>query len=338
MTLGNSEGLGPIVDRFGRLHTAMRISVTDRCNIRCFYCMPNESVRFLPNKEILSFEEIVSVVEMLSPLGVNKLRITGGEPLVRSQLYKLIRNLVAIPGIEDVALTTNGILLKDQAQSLYDAGLHRLNVSLDTLDESIFERITRRTGLARVLQGIEQAQNVGFRKIRLNAIAMAELTETEIVPLADFARKNNLELRFIEFMPLDAEESWQPGKVLTGAAIKGIIEEAFGLLVPVEGTEPSQPATNFRYADGMGQIGLINSVSEPFCSSCNRLRLTAEGKLRNCLFSTQEWDLRDLLRSGASVEAIRHRVRECVEAKKQSHGIDGQDFQRPAKAMYQIGG
>ena len=338
MSLGNQGSLEPIVDQLGRVHTALRISVTDRCNIRCFYCMPNENVQFLPSKEILSFEEIVSVVEMLSPLGVNKLRITGGEPLVRSQLYKLIERLVAVPGIKDVALTTNGILLGDQAQSLYDAGLDRLNISLDTLNEALFERITRRKGLEKVLHGIEQAQKVGFDNIRLNAIAMAGLTETEIVPLAEFARKNKLELRFIEFMPLDAEESWQPSKVLSGNAIRKIIEQNVAGLEPVEGLDPSQPARNFRYTDGLGEIGLINSVSEPFCGSCNRLRLTAEGKLRNCLFSTTEWDLRQLLRSGASVGDVLARGRECVDAKKPAHGIDEKDCQRPTKAMYQIGG
>ncbi len=328
----------PIVDTLGRAHTALRISVTDRCNIRCFYCMPNEKIEFLPSREILSFEEIVSFVEILADHGVKKLRITGGEPLVRSQLYKLIQKLVVVPGIADVALTTNGILLTEQAQSLYDAGLHRLNISLDTLSEQVFQRITRRSGLEKVLQGIDQARQVGFSNIRLNAIAMAGLTETEVVPLAEFARQHRLELRFIEFMPLDAEQAWQPDKVLSGDDVKRMIEDRFGKLQPVQADDSSQPARNFAYDDGSGQVGFINSVTEPFCGSCNRIRLTAEGKLRNCLFSTTEWDIRELLRSDATAQEIAARVRECVFAKKAAHGIDGQDFERPLKAMYQIGG
>ncbi|MCH2183336.1 MAG: GTP 3',8-cyclase MoaA [Mariniblastus sp.] len=334
----NNNTSPAILDRFGRAHTALRISVTDRCNIRCFYCMPDESIRFLPSREILSFEEITSLVGILAGMGIRKLRVTGGEPLVRSQLHKLIEKLVAIPGIVDVALTTNGILLEEQAQSLRDAGLHRLNISLDTLREEVFQRITRRSGLDRVLRGIERARQVGFDKIRLNAIAMSGLTETEVIPLAEFARQQGLELRFIEFMPLDAEQAWQPVKVLSGSDIRQMIEQRFGPLEPVESADPSQPARNFAYADGGGQVGLINPVTEPFCDACNRLRLTAEGKLRNCLFSTAEWDVRSLLRSGATTTEIDELVRECVAAKKRAHGINGEAFERPAKAMYQIGG
>ena len=336
-----SEGCNtrlPIVDGFGRVHSALRISVTDRCNIRCFYCMPNESVKFLPSRQILTFEEIEEFVEILAELGVNKLRITGGEPLVRSQLYKLIQKLVAVPGIDDVALTTNGMLLAEQAKSLYDAGLMRLNVSLDTLQETVFQKITRRRGLDRVLNGIRVAKQVGFSKVRINAIAMAGLTEPEIIPLAEFARQEDLELRFIEFMPLDADQAWQPNKVLAGEDVKKMIQQHIGPLDPVLSDDPSQPARNFAYADGKGQVGLINSVTEPFCGSCNRMRLTAEGKLRNCLFSTEEWDVRQLIRSAGSRDEIIAQVRQCVSAKKEAHGIDDRDFQRPAKAMYQIGG
>ncbi len=328
----------PILDSFGRVHSALRISVTDRCNIRCFYCMPDESIRFLPSREILSFEEITSFVKVLAGMGVEKLRVTGGEPLVRSQLHKLVEQLVAIPGIIDVALTTNGILLEDQAQALRDAGLSRLNISLDTLREDVFQRITRRSGLDRVLRGIAQARHVGFDNIRLNAIAMADLTETEVIPLAEFARREGLELRFIEFMPLDAEEAWQEGKVLSGSDIRQTLERRFGPLTPVASEDPSQPAKNYVYADGQGEVGLINPVTEPFCGACNRLRLTAEGKLRNCLFSTAEWDVRTLLRSDSTDAEIASLVRDCVAAKKRAHGINGEELQRPAKAMYQIGG
>ena len=338
MNTEHASQVPEIFDSFGRSHTALRISVTDRCNIRCFYCMPDESIRFLPSREILSFEEIAGLVEILAGMGVRKLRVTGGEPLVRSQLHKLIGKLVAIPGIVDVALTTNGILLAEQAQALRDAGLHRLNISLDTLREEVFQRITRRSGLDRVLLGIDRARQVGFDKIRLNAIAMAGLTEAEIIPLAEFARQHALELRFIEFMPLDAEQDWQPAKVLSGNDIKQKIEQRFGPLQPVDADDPSQPARNYVYADGRGQVGLINPVTEPFCDACNRLRLTAEGKLRNCLFSTEEWDVRSLIRSAATPAEIASLVRECVAAKKRAHGINGKDFERPAKAMYQIGG
>ena len=326
-----------IVDSFGRIHTNLRISVTDRCNIRCFYCMPDENVRFLPKKQILSFEEITRFVSVCAGMGVNKLRLTGGEPLIRSELPTLIEMLVRIDGIQDVALTTNGLLLAEHAQSLKAAGLHRLNISLDTVDAERFEQIARRKGLDKVLAGIERAKSIGFERIRLNAIAIKNLTEIEVVPLAKFAREHDLELRFIEFMPLDAEENWNADQVLTGAKLKEIVEQEFGKLVVADRPDPSQPAVDFKFSDSAGRIGFINPVSEPFCGSCNRLRLTAEGKVRNCLFSTSEWDAKDLLRTGdeKQIEAL---IQECVGAKKAAHGIDTDQFARPAKAMYQIGG
>ncbi|NOZ38987.1 MAG: GTP 3',8-cyclase MoaA [Planctomycetes bacterium] len=331
-----------LIDRFGRLHTNLRLSVTDRCNIRCFYCMPAENVVFRPREELLSFEEIERFVRVAAGLGINKLRLTGGEPLVRSELHKLIERLANIPGIDDIALTTNGLLLADQAAVLQTAGLHRLNISLDTLNEATFERISRRTGLQKVLDGIFAAQKVGFKKIRLNAIAIRDLTESEIIPLAEFARSNNLELRFIEFMPLDAEGNWQQDKVLTGQTIRDILEAAFCPLEPVERQEVSQPAVDFRFADGIGRIGFINPVSEPFCGNCNRLRLTAEGQIRNCLFSDVDWDARALLRaetkSGASDADLGQLLHDCVSAKQPAHGISENDFQKPNLAMYQIGG
>ncbi len=327
-----------IVDSFGRVHTNLRISVTDRCNIRCFYCMPNENIRFLPRREILSFEEIFRIANVCGQLGVTKLRITGGEPLVRAQLPKLIEMLVAIDGINDVALTTNGILLADQAEALKAAGLHRLNVSLDTLSEATFEKISRRTGLDKVLAGIFKAKEAGFDQIRLNAISIRNLTEDEVIPLANFSRHHGFELRFIEFMPLDAEQNWHDEKVLTGKQLRAIIESEFGPLIPAARTDPSQPAVDFVYSDGKGRMGLISPVSEPFCRSCNRLRLTAEGMIRNCLFSTHEWDARRLLRDNAPDDEIASLILQCVGAKKAAHGIDSDDFSRPLKAMYQIGG
>lgn len=348
----------PLIDTLGRTHTSLRISVTDRCNIRCFYCMPNENVRFRPRDEILTFEEITRFVRVVAQMGVHRLRLTGGEPLVRADLARLVRMLADLPGIDDLALTTNGILLEEQAADLRAAGLHRINISLDTLDEATFQKISRREGLDRVLAGIAAAQRVGFDQIRLNAIAIQGLTEHEIIPLARFARDRGLELRFIEYMPLDAEQNWQSTDVLDGEKIREILEAEFGPLRPVGRLHPGQPATDFEYADGRGRIGLIQPVSQPFCSACDRLRLTAEGQIRNCLFSTAEWDARALLRTSVAGlseagnapvpglseagntidDALANLIRACVAAKAPAHGINTIDFVRPERAMYQIGG
>ncbi len=330
--------LEPLIDRLGRVHTSLRISVTDRCNIRCFYCMPNELVQFLPRDQILTFEEIERFVRLVVPMGVRKFRLTGGEPLVRSGLSDLVKRIAQIEGVEDLALTTNGILLADQAESLKEAGLKRINISLDAMTEETFRKISRRDGLDRVLDGIKVAKRVGFEKIRLNAVAIANLSEPEIVPLAQFARQEQLEMRFIEFMPLDAEQNWQAEQVLSGEAIRKLIEEAIGPLVPAVRPDASQPALDYNFADGSGTLGFINPVTQAFCEDCNRLRITAEGKLRNCLFSTVEWDARALLRGNASGEEIVQLVRDCVLAKKPGHGIDDEGFHRPERAMYQIGG
>jgi cyclic pyranopterin phosphate synthase len=335
MTVTN---IAPLTDRLGRVHTSLRISVTDRCNIRCFYCMPNENVRFRPRHEILTFEEITRFVRVVSQMGVHRLRLTGGEPLVRAELPRLVKMLAALPGVDDLALTTNGILLAEQAAELRSAGLERINISLDTLSEEVFQKISRREGLDRVLAGIAAAQRAGFAQIRLNAIAIHGLTEEEIVPLARFARERGLELRFIEYMPLDAEKHWQAADVLDGQTIRRILEAEFGPLVPVGRPHASQPASDFEYADGRGRIGLIQPVSQPFCGDCDRLRLTAEGQVRNCLFSTAEWDARALLRGDGSDDEIADLVRDCIRAKAPAHGIGTVDFIRPERAMYQIGG
>ena len=327
----------PIVDTFGRVHTSLRVGVTDRCNIRCFYCMP-ETVKFLPKRDVLSFEEILRLVKITARMGVDRIRITGGEPLVRAEVWNLVAMIKAIDGIKDVAMTTNGLLLADQAEKLKSAGLDRLNVSLDTIDPVMFERITRRKGLDRVLEGIAVAQQVGFENIRINAVSVTGISETEIVPLANYARDHKLELRFIEFMPLDGDNAWEQQQVLSGARVREIIETNIAALTLGERTNPSQPAVDYRYADGNGVVGFINSVTEPFCGACNRMRVTAEGKFRNCLFSSIEWDGRELLRSGASDLSIEEMIRDCVSAKKPGHGSDDGDFLRPQKAMYQIGG
>ena len=327
----------PLVDSFGRVHKNLRISVTDRCNIRCFYCMP-EVVKFLPRKDVLSFEEIVRLTRVFASAGIERIRLTGGEPLARRGLSDLVGMLKEIDGIKEIAATTNGLLLADHAESLKAAGLDRLNVSLDTLDPERFQQITRRNGLEKVIAGIESAQEAGFDNIRMNAVAIAGLTEDDIVPLAKFARQRGLELRFIEFMPLDGDQQWNSESVMTGESIRRAIESEIGALVEAERKLASQPAVDFAYADGQGRVGFIDPVSAPFCSACDRVRITAEGKLRNCLFSTQEWNLLELLRGGADDEEILRSIRLSVNQKKAGHGIDSEEFVRPERAMYQIGG
>ena len=327
-----------LTDSLGRIHTNLRMSVTDRCNIRCFYCMPEENVEFKPRDEILTFEELIRFARINSELGVNKIRLTGGEPLVRKDLSELIRELHQLNGIADIALTTNAVLLADQAEVLKQAGLDRINISLDTLSDETFFRISRRRGIDKVLEGIRAAQEVGMKTIRLNAIAIRGLTENEILPLAHFAIERSLELRFIEFMPLDADDNWGSQAVLTGQEIRRTLEKEFGTLLKADRPDASQPAVDFKFASGEGRIGFINPVSEPFCDSCNRLRITAEGKVRNCLFSIAEWDARQMLRDGSSDTQIEQLVRDCVANKKPAHGIDTPDFEKPERAMYQIGG
>lgn len=300
--------------------------------------MPAENVTFKTREELLTFEEIERFVRVAVSLGVRELRLTGGEPLVRSDLAGLVARLAAVVGVEDLALTTNGILLAEQAAALKAAGLHRLNVSLDALSETTFQKISRRAGLQGVLDGIFAAREAGFDNIRLNAVAIRGLTESEIVPLAEFARIHRFELRFIEFMPLDAENRWQEEQVLTCDEIRRMLEKSFCPLVPSKRTDLSQPAVDFHFADGRGSIGFINPVSHPFCSDCNRLRLTAEGQVRNCLFSTVEWDARAIMRSGGSDSEIEMLLRDCVWNKQPAHGVGEADFVKPARAMYQIGG
>ena len=337
-----SSSLPPLVDSFGRVHNNLRVSVTDRCNIRCFYCMPNENVQFKPRDEILTFEEISRFVRLMAECGVNKVRLTGGEPLVRADLPGLVSNIAAIPGITDIAMTTNGILLSKFAKQLRAAGLNRLNVSLDALDNETFRKIARRDGLQQALDGIQSAIDVGFDKIRMNAVAIKGMTESQILPLARFARTHRLELRFIEFMPLDAEATWTDESVLDGKVIREMLSAEFGKLREAPREDASQPAVDYLYSDQLPHqqdiVGFIDPVSSPFCSTCNRLRITAEGTVRNCLFSDAEWDVRSLLRSDASDEQIIQTVRDSISQKKAGHGIDSDQFVKPARAMYQIGG
>ncbi|MGE0376963.1 MAG: GTP 3',8-cyclase MoaA [Planctomycetaceae bacterium] len=328
----------PLIDSFGRTHNNLRISVTDRCNIRCFYCMPAENVQFMPRKDLLSFEEIERFVRIVVPLGVDKLRLTGGEPLVRRDLPVLVEKLAAIKGIRDIGLTTNGILLAEQAQALYDAGLRRLNVSLDALDAEKFREVTRRDGYEKVLEGIQTAQNVGFDPVKINAVSIRGVTETEIVDFGHFARETGCEVRFIEYMPLDADAAWERDKVLFAQEIIDTLSQEIRPLVPVANQDPRAPATDYEFDDGIGRIGFIASVSRPFCMSCNRFRLTADGKLRNCLFSLEETDIKTLLREGAADDAIMQAVRDSIAAKKEGHEINTARFIQPARPMYSIGG
>jgi cyclic pyranopterin phosphate synthase len=325
-----------LVDTFGRVHNNLRISVTDRCNLRCTYCMPEEVV-FLDRGELLTFEEVTRFVEITAPLGIDKIRLTGGEPLMRRDLPRLVRMLTAIPGIRDVGLTTNGILLADQAQAFFDAGLRRINISLDTLNPERFRQLTRRDGLEKVIAGILAAKKAGFDPIKINAVSIRGITEAEVIPLARFAREHALEMRFIEYMPIGADH-WERGKVYFAHEIMEQLEREIAPLVPVEDYDPRAPAMEFRYTDGGGKIGIIASVSRPFCLSCNRLRLTAEGKLRNCLFALDEVDIKPMLRGHAPESEIADAIRRNVLAKWEGHEINTARFIKPLRTMHAIGG
>jgi cyclic pyranopterin phosphate synthase len=328
----------PLIDTFDRVHDNLRISVTDRCNIRCFYCMPEDGVKYMAREEILSFEEIERFARVAVSLGVTKLRITGGEPLVRKDLPVLIRKLAGIPGVQDIALTTNGVLLARHARALYDAGLRRLNVHLDTLDRERFLRITRRDDLDKVLEGIEVARGLGFGPIKINAVAVKNLLEPDLVPLARFGREHGIEIRFIEFMPLDSQGIWARNSVLTADEMIETLSREIAPLIEIPDRDPRAPATEYRFADGIGRVGFIASVSRPFCLNCNRIRLTSDGKLRYCLFAIEETDVKTLLRNGAPDEEIAATIRATVHKKWIGHEINSSQFVAPPRPMYAIGG
>ncbi len=330
------EPQAPLVDSFGRRHDNLRISVTDRCNIRCFYCMPETDVRFVPRQEILDFEEIERFARIAVSLGISKIRLTGGEPLLRRDLPELVRRLASIAGVADLALTTNGVLLEEFAGPLFDAGLRRINVHLDTLDRNRFREIARRDDLPRVLAGLDRAREIGFR-IKLNAVAVKDLVEADIVPLAQYARQKGFEVRYIEFMPLDAQHLWDRGKVLTADEIIAMLSREISPLTAVPDPDPRAPATEYEYADG-GRVGFIASVSRPFCLNCNRIRLTADGKLRYCLFAIEEDDVRALMRSGAGDGEIAALIRRNLAGKWEGHEINSTRFVAPPRPMYSIGG
>ncbi len=326
----------PLVDTFGRVHNNLRISVTDRCNLRCTYCMP-ENVTFLDKSALLSFEEMTRFVEVAATLGVNKIRLTGGEPLLRRDLPALVRMIAAVPGVADIGLTTNGLLLANQAQALFDAGLRRLNVSLDTLDEGRFFELSRRDGLPQVLAGLQAAKRVGFTPIKVNAVAIRGFIDHDAVPLARFCREEGFELRLIEYMPIGADV-WERQKVVFAHELLEWLEAGVAPLAPAANYDPRSPAMDFEYTCG-GRVGIIASVSRPFCRSCNRLRLTAEGKLRNCLFALDETDVKPLLRADPPDDgAIRTALLASVRTKWEGHEINTAKFIKPMRTMHAIGG
>ena len=327
----------PLRDSWGREIKSLRVSVTDKCNFRCRYCMPAEGLEWLGREELLTFEEIQRLVRVLASIGVDEVRLTGGEPLVRRDLPMLVGMLADTPGVRDLSLTTNGVLLDRFAGPLVAAGLRRLNVSLDSLSHVRFAEITRRDALDRVLAGVAEAERYPqLRPIKVNCVAIRGFTEEEVPALAELARRKPYVVRFIEFMPLDADQAWRDDDVLTGGEILALIEERWPLVeVPAK---PSSTARRFRFADGAGEIGFVNPVSEPFCSSCDRIRLTADGQLRTCLFSRREWDLKTPLRDGSSDKRLEELIRFAVAHKELKHKINEAGFVPASRSMSQIGG
>jgi cyclic pyranopterin phosphate synthase len=325
-----------LIDSFGRVHNNLRISVTDRCNLRCTYCMA-EDVTFMDRRELLTFEEITRFVRVAAPLGIDKIRLTGGEPLMRRDLPRLVRMLAEVRGIRDLGITTNGLLLAEHAQELAGAGLRRINVSLDTLNEERFRQVSRRDGLDKVLAGIFAAKRAGFDPIKINAVSIRGITEREVVPLARFAREHGLEMRFIEYMPIGADQ-WERDKVYFAHEILEQLETSVCPLVPAKDYDPRAPAMEFCYTDGGGRVGIIASISRPFCLSCNRVRLTSDGKLRNCLFAIDEVDVKVLLRGGEPDEEIAEAIRRNIHAKWEGHEINTSRFIKPLRTMHAIGG
>jgi cyclic pyranopterin phosphate synthase len=327
--------LEPLVDGHGRRITDLRLSVTDRCNFRCQYCMPAEGLPWLERDAVLHFEEIERVVALLAQMGIASVRLTGGEPLVRREFPRLAAMLAPLVG--DLSVTTNGYLLERDAAALVDAGVNRFNVSVDSLQRDRFFAMTRRDALPQVLCGLEAlAAHPEAHPIKVNAVALRGFTEEEILPFAEFARQRPYEVRFIEFMPLDADRAWTRDQVLTGEEIREAIHAVHPL--EEEPREPSSTARTYRFADGAGRIGFINPVSEPFCGDCDRIRLTADGKLRTCLFSLNETDLRTPLRAGASDDELEQIVRDAVWRKELKHRVNEPGFVQPARTMSAIGG
>jgi cyclic pyranopterin phosphate synthase len=329
-----------LIDSYGRQMGDLRISITDRCNFRCVYCMPEEGLQWMKNERVMTFDEIVRLARLFVHMGIRNIRLTGGEPTVRAGLPDLVRMLKPLEaeGMESLSLTTNGFRLKEMARPLAEAGLTRINVSLDSLVREKFHKITRRDCLDKVMEGLEELEKYPtIRPIKVNAVAMRDFTEEEVIPFAELARRKGYVVRFIEFMPLDADGNWRREQVLAGRELM----ETIHAWRPLErrDVEASSTSRVYRFADGVGEVGFINPVSEPFCSSCDRLRLTADGQIRTCLFSLEEWNLREPMRDGASDEVLAEIIQRAVTQKELKHKInEGANFQRASRSMSQIGG
>lgn len=348
---------GALVDSHGRTLRDLRVSLTDRCNFRCLYCLPETEAaqnfyrghwahlpnpapiiqRWVDKSLLLSFEEIERVIRVAVGLGIQKIRLTGGEPLLRHGIEELVARIARIPGIEDLAMTTNGFLFTQKARPLRAAGLRRVSFSLDSLDRANFKKITGRDGLGEVLESLRLARELGFHPVKVNAVVIREINDHELESLAEFAREHNLSFRFIEFMPLDSARAWQKEMVVSGREILERLQRRFALR-PVASENPSSTSRRWAFADGLGEIGIIAPVSEPFCGHCNRVRLTADGKIRTCLFSVTEHDLRSVLRNGASDDDVADWLRKVVWQKEARHHIGEPEFVSPPRSMSCIGG
>ena len=328
---------GPLTDTHGRVHTDLRLSVTDQCNLRCVYCMPTTGMRFQRPQEHLSIDEIVRIASVARELGVRRLRLTGGEPLLRTDLVPIVARLAAL-GFDDLSVTTNGTRLAALAPALAMAGLNRVNVSCDSLRPDRFARLRRRGTLATVLAAMDVAEEVGLRPLKVNVVPLIGENDDEVVPFAAFARSTGRVVRFIEYMPLDAEGRWDRAAVLGAREILGRIGGYWPLEPVAAGADDRAPASRYRFLDGVGEIGVVASVTQPFCGTCDRLRVTADGAVRNCLFSHDEPSARDLLRAGGTDGDLALLLRRAVWAKRPGHGINEPGFLRPARSMSMIGG
>ena len=346
-----------LVDSHGRVMRDLRVSVTDRCNFRCLYCLPETEAaenfyrgrwanlpvstpiarQWAPRSHILTFEEIERVVRLVVDLGIDKIRLTGGEPLLRQQIEILVSRLARIPGVADLAMTTNGFLFPQKARVLRDAGLRRISFSMDSLDRDNFKKITGRDGLDEVLAGITLAQELGLNPVKVNAVVIRDINDHEIEALAEFGHQRGLVMRFIEFMPLDSARAWLKDLVVPGREILRRIQHRFNLEA-VPSNNPSETSRRWKFSDGRGEIGIIAPVSEPFCGHCNRVRLTADGKIRTCLFSVVEHDLRGQLRGGAGDDELKDYFREVIWQKEERHHIGEPEFVAPTRSMSCIGG
>ena len=328
--------MSEFVDRFGRVHRDLRVSLTDKCNLRCTYCMPSEQMQWLPNAQVLTTAEMLRVVRIAVEHGIEEVRLTGGEPLLHPNIVEIVAGITALPNAPKLAITTNAVRLAPLAQQLVDAGLQRFNISLDTLDRERFKQLTRRDDLDAVLAGISAAKAAGLHPIKINAVLMPGVNEHEAPDLLRWALSEGLQLRFIEEMPLNIDHHWSRQNYVSTDAVIAQLGERFELTeLP---RDPHSPAFEMAVGGTKQTVGFISSVSKPFCGGCDRLRLTADGQFRNCLFAREEHDLRVLLRSDASDDAILQRMLESVQAKKAGHGIDNPDFIQPQRSMHAIGG